>query len=125
MKKIILALAAIASTATALPAMAFDAVPTRPAISHSDSDQWNQSRRSRREEVVARNRVYRGRDGRTYCRRSDGTTGLVIGAVGGALLGRTIDTDGDRTVGTVLGGVAGALAGREIDRGTTRGSRCR
>ena len=30
--------------------------------------------------------VYRGSDGRYYCKRSDGTTGLVIGAVGGARL---------------------------------------
>ena len=27
--------------------------------------------------------VYRGHDGRYYCRRSDGTTGTVIGAIGG------------------------------------------
>lgn len=64
-------------------------------------------------------RVYkewRGKDGRTYCRRTDGTTGLIIGGVGGALLGRTIDTSGDRTLGTLGGAAAGALLGREIDR---------
>lgn len=61
-------------------------------------------------------------NGRTYCRKPDGTTGLVIGAVGGALVGRTIDTSGDRSAGTLLGAVAGGLAGREIDRG---GKRCR
>lgn len=70
-------------------------------------------------------RTWRGRDGRQYCRRSDGTTGLLVGAVGGALVGRTIDTRGDRTVGTVLGGVLGALAGREIERGSSGGRRCR
>lgn len=69
-------------------------------------------------------REWRGRDGKRYCRRSDGTTGLVIGAVGGALVGRTIDTRGDRTGGTVLGAIAGGLAGREIDRGNSR-NRCR
>lgn len=64
-------------------------------------------------------RVYkewRGKDGRMYCRRTDGTTGLLIGAAGGALLGRTIDTSGDRTLGTLGGAAAGALLGREIDR---------
>ncbi len=64
-------------------------------------------------------RVYkewRGQDGRTYCRRTDGTTGLIVGGVGGALLGRTIDTSGDRTLGTLGGAAAGALLGREIDR---------
>lgn len=68
-------------------------------------------------------REWRGRDGRRYCRKPDGTTGLVVGAVGGALLGRTIDTSGDRTAGTVLGGVAGALAGRAIERGGNRSCR--
>ncbi|PKP91766.1 MAG: hypothetical protein CVT77_11135 [Alphaproteobacteria bacterium HGW-Alphaproteobacteria-16] len=68
-------------------------------------------------------REWKGRDGRRYCRKPDGTTGLVIGAVGGALVGRTIDTQGDRTAGTVIGGVAGALAGREIERSGQK--RCR
>ncbi len=64
-------------------------------------------------------RVYkewRGKDGRLYCRRTDGTTGLIVGGIGGALIGRTIDTRGDRTLGTLGGAAAGALLGREIDR---------
>ncbi|AOR78059.1 glycine zipper 2TM domain-containing protein [Novosphingobium resinovorum] len=65
---------------------------------------------------------WRGNDGRYYCRRGNGTTGLLIGGAGGALLGREIDGGRDRTVGTVLGAAAGALLGREVDRG---GSRCR
>ena len=60
-------------------------------------------------------REWRGRDGRTYCRKSDGTTGLIVGGVGGALVGRAIDTHGDRTTGTILGAAAGALIGKEID----------
>jgi hypothetical protein len=67
-------------------------------------------------------RYWQGNDGRYYCRRSNGTTGLLIGGVAGALIGRTIDTRGDRTPGTVLGAVGGALIGREIDRSS---SRCR
>lgn len=71
-------------------------------------------------------REWRGKDGRLRCRKPDGTTGLVVGAVAGGLLGRTIDTSGDRTLGTVLGGVGGALAGREIERSGKRDSkRCR
>ena len=35
-------------------------------------------------------RVYT-RNGHTYCRHSDGTTGLIAGGVGGALGGRAID----------------------------------
>ena len=67
-------------------------------------------------------REWRGRDGRRYCRKPDGTTGLVVGGVAGALVGRSIDTRGDRTVGTLLGAAAGAVAGREIERS---GKRCR
>ena len=59
---------------------------------------------------------WRGRDGRTYCRKSDGTVGLVIGAAGGALVGRAIDTRGERATGTILGAAAGALIGREVAR---------
>lgn len=68
-----------------------------------------------------RYREWRGRDGRMYCRKSDGTTGLVIGAAGGALLGRAVDTDGDRATGTIVGAAAGALLGKSIDSGR----RCR
>lgn len=69
-------------------------------------------------------REWRGRDGRRYCRKSDGTTGLVVGGVAGALVGRTIDSRGDRTVGTLLGAAAGAVAGREIERAGSK-KRCR
>ena len=58
---------------------------------------------------------WRGRDGRTYCRKSNGTTGLIVGGVGGALVGRAIDTRGDRATGTILGAAGGALLGKEID----------
>jgi uncharacterized protein YcfJ len=60
-------------------------------------------------------REWRGDDGRTYCRKSNGTTGLIVGGVGGALVGRAIDTRGDRATGTILGAAAGALIGREVD----------
>jgi hypothetical protein len=57
-------------------------------------------------------RDYRYNDRR--CR--DGSTGTVLGAIAGGLLGRTVDTRGDRTAGTVIGGLGGGLAGRAIDR---------
>ena len=74
------------------------------------------------EPVYRNTRVWRGRDGRYYCRKQNGTTGLIIGGAVGALLGREIDGGYDRTLGTILGAAGGALLGREIDRG---GSRCR
>ena len=73
--------------------------------------------------LTADDRVYRGSDGRYYCRRSDGTTGLVIGAGAGALLGRAIDGGRSRTGGTIVGGVLGALIGREVERSSDL--RCR
>lgn len=68
-----------------------------------------------------RDRIYRGSNNEYYCRRSDGTTGLIIGAIGGGILGRAIAPNGSKTLGTILGGASGALIGRSIDR---RGVRC-
>jgi outer membrane lipoprotein SlyB len=61
-------------------------------------------------------RYWRGNDGRYYSKRSNGTTGLVVGAAAGALAGRAIDTRGERATGTILGAAAGALLGREVQR---------
>jgi hypothetical protein len=69
-------------------------------------------------------KVWRDSRGRLRCKRSNGTTGLIIGAAGGALVGRAIDTRGERATGTILGAAAGALVGREIDR-DRKGYRCR
>ena len=65
-------------------------------------------------------RIYRGYDGRYYCRRSDGTTGLIVGAGIGALLGNQLNVGGSRTLSAIIGGAAGAALGREIDRGNAR-----
>ena len=73
------------------------------------------AKRHDRQHREYRHREWRGKDGRTYCRKSDGTTGLIVGGVGGALLGRTIDTRGDRTLGTLGGAAVGALIGKEVD----------
>ena len=61
-------------------------------------------------------KVWRDSQGRLRCKRPDGTTGLIVGAAGGALLGRAIDTRGERATGTILGAAAGALLGRSIER---------
>ena len=67
--------------------------------------------------VVKRDdRIYRGRDGRYYCRRSDGTTGLVVGAAVGGLFGNLIAPGGSKVLGTLLGAGAGAVAGNAIDK---------
>lgn len=63
-------------------------------------------------EVTREERVYRGSDGRYYCKRSNGTTGLVLGAVGGGLIGNAL---GGSTLGTLLGAGGGALVGKSLD----------
>ncbi|GGB92427.1 hypothetical protein GCM10011494_08490 [Novosphingobium endophyticum] len=78
------------------------------------------SYRNHGEPVYRDTRVWRGGDGRYYCRKQNGTTGLLIGGAAGALLGREIDGGHDRTAGTLIGGVVGALLGREVDRGDNR-----
>ncbi len=66
-------------------------------------------------------RIWRGNDGRYYCRKDNGTTGLLVGAGVGALIGHEVaGRGGDRTLGAILGGAAGALLGRTIDRSSTR-----
>ncbi|MBT0666963.1 glycine zipper 2TM domain-containing protein [Novosphingobium profundi] len=69
-------------------------------------------------------RYWRDDRGRYRCKKSDGTTGLLIGGVAGALAGRAVDTRGDRTTGTLIGAAAGALLGREVDRSSSS-PRCR
>ena len=68
--------------------------------------------------------VYRGSDGRYYCKRNDGTTGLIIGAIGGGVLGNIIDGGRNRAAGTLIGGALGALAGKSIDQNNSD-VRCR
>lgn len=98
-----------------------------------DDDDDRYDRRSRRwrdgdrysarygEPVYRDTRIWRGRDGRYYCRKDDGTTGLLIGAGVGALIGHEIaGRGGDRTLGAILGAAGGALLGRHIDRSNTR-----
>ena len=80
-----------------------------------------------RERVLASDdRVYRGNDGRYYCQRSDGTTGLIIGAGAGGILGNVIDGGHSRTAGTLLGAVVGGLAGRALEQSSSQNQiRCR
>ena len=97
MRKTILALTAAALTVPTVPAT--------PAFAHDG---------------YYKGRVWRDSQGRYRCKRPNGTTGLIVGAAGGALVGRAIDTRGERATGTILGAAAGALIGRKIDRSRVR-----
>lgn len=115
MKKTLLALAAATLLVPTAPALA------QPGKHHRYSSAYDSHGRYREPRRVHRgDKIWRGKDGRYYCKRDNGTTGLIIGAAGGALLGRAVDTQGDRSVGTIVGAVAGGLLGREIDRGEAR-----
>lgn len=57
-------------------------------------------------------------DQRYRCR--NGSTGTILGAIAGGLIGNSVAGRGDRTLGTVLGGGAGALVGNSIDKNNRR-----
>ncbi|MEP7349670.1 MAG: glycine zipper 2TM domain-containing protein [Sphingorhabdus sp.] len=123
MKKFMLALAA---TTLVVPTAVL-ADPPAHARAHGyykDKDRGYERgyREGRRDaqRVSSNTRVWRGNDGRTYCRRSDGTTGLLIGVAAGGVAGNVIAGRGDKTLGTILGAAAGGLLGREIDRSKYR-----
>ncbi|MEI6485810.1 MAG: hypothetical protein WCO11_06035 [Sphingomonadales bacterium] len=61
--------------------------------------------------------IWRGYDNRYYCRRSDGTTGLIIGGLAGGTLGNVIAPGGSKLLGSVIGGSLGAILGNSIERG--------
>lgn len=67
-------------------------------------------------QLAYNDRIYRGQNGQYYCRRADGTTGLIVGALAGGALGNVIAPGQSKTLGTVLGAVAGGVAGRALAR---------
>ncbi len=97
MRKTILAITAAA--------LAVPIIPASPAFAHDN---------------YYHGKVWQDSRGRYRCKRPNGTTGLIVGAAGGALIGRAIDTRGERATGTILGAAAGALIGRKIDRSRVR-----
>lgn len=104
------ALALTMASAMVLPAIAVTTVPAEARNRYYTTDNGI--------------RYWRGNDGRYYCKKRGGTTGLLIGGAAGALVGRAIDSRGDRTTGTLVGAAAGALLGREVERSRNK-ARCR
>jgi len=106
LQKTLLAVAAV-SIAVPVTAPSFQAEARRHHTTHYSNHYYTSSNGVR---------YWRGRDGRYYCHRSNGTVGLLVGAAAGALVGRAIDTHGSRATGTIVGAAAGALLGRSVAR---------
>ena len=89
-----------------------------PAYGGYEADRYyrEDNNQSHDRQISRDERIYRGRDGRYYCRRSDGSTGLIVGAIAGGVLGNAIAPGGSEFLGTVLGAVAGGAAGQAIDQ---------
>jgi hypothetical protein len=111
MRKAILALSAATLTVPMIPA---------PVFAHDTG-----YRHAHRSDGTYQGRTWRGSDGRTYCRKANGTTGLIVGGAAGALLGREVDGGRSHTTGTVLGAAVGALLGRHVQRNVISKRSCR
>lgn len=70
--------------------------------------------------VSQQNPYWWGANGQMHCRRQDGTTGLVVGALAGGTLGNMLAREGDKRLGSVIGGTLGAVLGNELAKGNVR-----
>lgn len=64
--------------------------------------------------------IYRDTNGNYYCKKPDGTAGLIVGGITGGVLGNIIAPGGSKTLGTIIGAGVGAVAGTAIDRNNIR-----
>jgi type II secretory pathway pseudopilin PulG len=85
------------------------------------ADQYYRDGRYYQPRRLTRNdRIYRGSNGQYYCRRNDGTTGLIVGGVAGGLFGNALSNGRSSTLATLLGAAGGAAIGSSVDRGNVR-----
>lgn len=86
---------------------------------------YRQSPRYRERYLTYNDRVYRGNDGRYYCRRPDGSTGLIVGGLAGAAAGALIAQGDSKPLGAIIGAIGGAAVGAAADSGGRSNVRCR
>jgi hypothetical protein len=79
--------------------------------------EYRQDNRRQGRRLGRNDRIYRGSDDRYYCKRDDGTVGLVLGGIAGGALGNIIAPRGSKTIGTIIGAAGGAILGKTIDDG--------
>lgn len=100
---------------------AYDYNRPDPAYNGYYADRYyRDDRRYRERRLSSNDRIYVGQDGRYYCRRSDGTTGLIVGGIAGGALGAAVTSGRSEVLGVLLGAAAGAAAGNAIDRNNVR-----
>ena len=100
---------------------AYDYNRVDPAYGGDYADRYYRDAPNYRERRLSRrDRIYAGQDGRYYCRRDDGTTGLIVGGIAGGALGAAIAPGGSGVLGALIGGAAGAAVGQSVDRGQVR-----
>ena len=101
----------------------YDYAHPDPSYGGYDASRYYRDSPKYRERQLNRSdRVYRGSDNRYYCRRSDGSTGLIIGALAGGVLGNMIAPGDSKVLGTILGTGVGAAVGSSVSQ---RDVRCR
>lgn len=101
----------------------YDYAHPDPSYGAYDASRYYRDGPKYRERQMNRSdRVYRGSDNRYYCRRSDGSTGLIVGAIAGGVLGNLIAPGDSRLLGTIIGAGAGAAVGSAVSQ---RDARCR
>ena len=101
-----LVLAATAVTGFAgTPAMARDRYDDGYRYSNYDNRDYRSEQRDYYEDRQYNN---------GYQRCKKGTSGLIIGAAAGGLLGNQVARRGNKTEGSIIGAAVGALAGRAI-----------
>jgi hypothetical protein len=130
LKKIIISTAVAASALTALPAAA-EAQSRYGYSNRYDNRYYGQQRYGQGYDQRYANqgyynqgyynqRTYNGGYYNHYSQHCSGSTGTILGAIAGGLLGTQAAGRGDRTLGAIIGAGAGALAGRAIDRSDCR-----